>query len=494
MWENYPSYTLLGAGSYECLEEILKAGADVNVTDGYGNTTLMVAAEEGNSIIVQLLLDNGAEVNAENYLGTTAVDLAIFKGHSEKSVVQPSVETIKNLNFTQTVYLLLQTGAKVNQMLSDTTFLSKNLNPTELLKSDTQMMKILMAAGIELEHELFIFDESLQHLARKCIRNHLSMLHQETNLYVSIPQLGLPKKIMSYLLFYTLQKVERNLKSDEKEFLWNTYLGNIDFILSLIDAGVDVNTRDKNDKTAMMIAAESGKVELLEKLKQQGADVNIQTYYGDTALICATRKMCHRCIEKLLKFGANIDIKGENGQTALMHAANNDDCHEVLETLIEAGANLNVQDDYGCSALVNATICHFKSLETLLNAGAGVNLAAIGGITALATAASMEKLDCLKKLIATGADLNYYNKNTKKTALMFAAHSNKVKCVEELIQAGADLNFSDVDGRTALIIAAEKGSFESVRILLKAGAEVDTSFLLDSTKIMIGIGNRERDR
>jgi ankyrin repeat protein len=39
----------------------------------------------------------------------------------------------------------------------------------------------------------------------------------------------------------------------------------------LIDAGADVNTKDKYDTTALMIAEQMGHVEIVEILKQAGA-------------------------------------------------------------------------------------------------------------------------------------------------------------------------------------------------------------------------------
>jgi ankyrin repeat protein len=56
---------------------------------------LYLAAEEGHAQTVQILLDNGVNVNAHDSLGSTALDFAAPSGHEE------------------TMKILLQNGADV---------------------------------------------------------------------------------------------------------------------------------------------------------------------------------------------------------------------------------------------------------------------------------------------------------------------------------------------------------------------------------------------
>ncbi len=64
-----------------CRLLILK-GANVNVKGSKdGLTALMLAALNGHSIIVRLLMDNGANVNARDKNGYTALTYAIYKDH-----------------------------------------------------------------------------------------------------------------------------------------------------------------------------------------------------------------------------------------------------------------------------------------------------------------------------------------------------------------------------------------------------------------------------
>lgn len=60
----------------ETVTALVTAGAQVNVADNYGNT-VHVASSSGYLTIVQFLLEHGANINARNKYGHTALDVAM---------------------------------------------------------------------------------------------------------------------------------------------------------------------------------------------------------------------------------------------------------------------------------------------------------------------------------------------------------------------------------------------------------------------------------
>jgi ankyrin repeat protein len=90
-------WTAAAEGNVQAIKQHLAAGTDVNAAEPMsGGTPLMVAALVGHSDAVELLIENGANVDAVNYDGATALLTAAFFCR---------IDTVK---------LLLDKGAEVN--------------------------------------------------------------------------------------------------------------------------------------------------------------------------------------------------------------------------------------------------------------------------------------------------------------------------------------------------------------------------------------------
>ena len=184
-------------------------------------------------------------------------------------------------------------------------------------------------------------------------------------------------------MFDTLPQTYEDLNNDEREFLLKVSEGDIENATSFIKAGVDVNVRNENGMTALMVASESGITELINELLTAGADVNLQSSHGDTAIVLATMKGQNDCVEELLQFGANPNIQGKGGLTALMHAAIAGDV-ACLQTLIDGGADVSIpNDDDGANRVIRV--------------GGRDFLGGRKGTTAIIYAARHNKADCIKK-------------------------------------------------------------------------------------------------
>ena len=70
-------------GDINTVRALLNIGADVNAKNRQGRTALIAAAESGHTNTVKLLLENGADVNAKDIYGETALIRAAKKGHTK---------------------------------------------------------------------------------------------------------------------------------------------------------------------------------------------------------------------------------------------------------------------------------------------------------------------------------------------------------------------------------------------------------------------------
>jgi ankyrin repeat protein len=83
----------------EAVRLLIKLGADVNAVDGHGETAMHGAAYRNHPKVVQLLADSGAKIsvwNTKNRTGLTPIVIA--EGHRPGLNFRPSPETVAALH------------------------------------------------------------------------------------------------------------------------------------------------------------------------------------------------------------------------------------------------------------------------------------------------------------------------------------------------------------------------------------------------------------
>jgi ankyrin repeat protein len=81
-------------GKTEVVQLLLDGGADIQAENNRGYTALHYASERGIVDVVQLLLDRGADMQAENKEGETPLDLARTDAVSDALNIHPSVRIL----------------------------------------------------------------------------------------------------------------------------------------------------------------------------------------------------------------------------------------------------------------------------------------------------------------------------------------------------------------------------------------------------------------
>jgi hypothetical protein len=161
----------------------------------------------------------------------------------------------------------------------------------------------------------------------------------------------------------------------------------VEEVKGLLATGAEVNVLDKEyNMTPLAQAASQGNLELIRILLNAGADVNGRNREGLTPLMQASTQADVEVVQSLLDAGAKIDLRDDDGQSALHHAADEADA-EVLKALLDAGASVDARDEAGRTALmVAAENGDEDNVLVLLKAGASVNLRNEDGKTALGLA------------------------------------------------------------------------------------------------------------
>lgn len=106
----------------------------------------------------------------------------------------------------------------------------------------------------------------------------------------------------------------------DKAFFDAVKSGDKETVAMAIKEGFNVNAKDKDGYTALLIAAEKGDLEMAYLLVEKGADVNAKDKDGYTALIYVAYSGNLEIAKILIKNGADVNVRDKDGWTALMFA------------------------------------------------------------------------------------------------------------------------------------------------------------------------------
>lgn len=130
--------------------------------------------------------------------------------------------------------------------------------------------------------------------------------------------------------------------------------GNWDKVKELATkAGINVNAKNCNGKTALMMAIKYGKLDIVQTLIGAGADVNAKNNDGVTTLMYAVMYHGLDAAQIIITNGADVNAKDNNGRTALLDAAKYSSLG-MVQMLINNGADINAKDNNGTTALTFA--------------------------------------------------------------------------------------------------------------------------------------------
>jgi ankyrin repeat protein len=381
---------------------LLRAGANPNVKSAFDDTALYEACVNGNAAMVEALLAAGADANASRGEGETALMTASRTGN------------------TETVKLLLAHGAdpKAQESWRHETALM-----WAAAENHADVVRVLIGAGADVNAKSIVWDWPKLKL-------------RSGDLGVALPDGGL-----STLMYAARQ-------------------GALEPSRLLVEAGADLNYKEPQGYTALLIAILNGQYELASMLLDKGARIDD----GALRLTVEVRDM-----DKSDKHPAPTDY----GKLPSL---------DFMKILIDHGAALDGE---------------FKPRlpQRAIMEGGGP---AIG--SPLYRAARSTDLAAMRLLLDRGAKPKYTTQN-HSTVLMAAAGQNfnketgtggeqkdAIEAIKMLIASGVDVNAANDLGQTAMHFAAQKGSEKVIEFLAENGAKIDAQDKRGKTPLDIASG------
>ncbi|XP_026474601.1 ankyrin repeat domain-containing protein 17-like isoform X4 [Ctenocephalides felis] len=414
-----PIMEAASAGHAQMVTLLIENGADVNAQSSSGNTPLMYGCAGGHDEVVKILLANGANVEDHNENGHTPLMEAASAGH---------VGVAK---------ILLENGAGINTHSNE---FKESALTLACYKGHLDMVRFLLLAGADQEHKT---DEM-----------HTALMEASMDGHVEVAR----------LLLDSGAQVNMPTDSFESPLTLAACGGHVDLAMLLIERGANIEEVNDEGYTPLMEAAREGHEEMVGLLLSQGANINAQTEETqETALTLACCGGFLEVADYLIKAGANIEL---GASTPLMEAAQEGHL-DLVRYLLEVNADVHTQTQTGDTALTYA--CengHTDVAELLLQYGADLEHESEGGRTPLMKACRAGHICTVKFLISKHADVNRQTTNNDHTPLSLACAGGHQQVVETLLKLCADPFHKLKDNSTMLIEAAKGGHTTVVQLLL----------------------------
>ena len=312
-----PLMIAVQAQNMEAIDFILANGGGINDTDAFQNSCLHKAVAAGDIPILQTLAEQGADINAQNRNGTTPLISAAKNLHGGALTILlshgASVELTDHGGYTALCYAAWR-GLLVNDLL--------NHNANVNVKSLFGFTPLLLATE---EGHCHVVQELLAHGADINAYNRFknTALHYAVNTgnvdMVSILlENGINIKIANNEGKTAFRLINRHnilLKILEKGVLPDNpgqfgllhsaaENGFLKEICTMLENEVDVDVKDDNGYTPLMLAANKGRVDVVELFYRHRADVNVHSNRGWTSIMLATKNNDRKMISLLLQNGA----------------------------------------------------------------------------------------------------------------------------------------------------------------------------------------------
>ena len=323
-------------GDAQAVRSLLASGADANAAQGDGLSALHVGAQQGNVELVNLLIAAGAKLEAKTRIGGyTPLHVASQGAHAEvvrallKANADPTAVTTttgvtplhlaaKAFNGEGAVQALLEHGAPIDARES-------SAGQTALMfaaaAGRAASVRALMAAGADPTVTTEVIDVfqsmAIDAAAQERLREALTEVRRSTpgGTARALTPAEEQKAVAAQHEFLRskeqLEKVVASFTPDQlarESPSWNTPSGFKSDVMIKIRPQRETLVRKTGGMTALLFAARDGQTEAAEALLDAGADVDQVSGDGSSPLVLALLNGQFDLATKLIQRGADVNL------------------------------------------------------------------------------------------------------------------------------------------------------------------------------------------
>lgn len=482
-------------GDKEAVRALLKQGADVNAAEGDGTTALHWAARAGDAALVQMLLYAGANVKATTRLGAyTPLMMAAQAGHSAAvAALLTGGSDVKATSTTGTTPLMFAAQSGDPRTVTMLVEGGSDVNARETAMGQTPLMfaaaynrvdvvTLLLARGADIKATSKVVDlTKLSSPEEEFFRQRAA---QRTGAQANGPR---PPDVPGVTRQFRYNELV-GTSGGFSPLHFAVRQGHTDVVKALVEAGADVNQVNPGDKsTPLVVAVVNGHFDIGKYLLDKGADPNlasdngvaplyatINVQWAPKALYPQPRAYLQQQLT-YLDFMKVLLEKGANPNQRLMRKVWYSGYNFDLAGVDEIGATPFWRAAYGGDVeAMKLLVAHGAdpTIPTIKPAGRPrtgdgdrFNIQDVSGIPPVPVGGPAVTP------LQAAAGVGY--------AEGFAANSHRyaptglLSAVKYLVEeTGADVNAADHEGNTALHHAAARGDVEMIKYLVSKGADV----------------------
>ena len=502
-------YFVSEKGLLHTSRKLIERGAFVNERGGYLGRALFAACSGGHEAIIQLLLDEGADIDAESDKPSEgqALHVAIF--YEQESIIPLLLKKGADVNTTGggkwrsaiqmaseqglkgTVELLLRWGADVNASRGQEFGAPIQIASGEGHKDIVQLLldngaDVNANQGKRLSTPIQIASiKGHEGIVRLLLDNgaDVNLVCDSKNYGNNALQSALYSGHMAIvtLLVDNGAKLFMHGEDNTRTLQAASYAGQNTIVQLLLENNVNINATCKGPngvRGALQAASYAGHLDIVRLLLDNGADVTARAGDRLGALERASYAGHKAIVELLLKKG--VGVFREDDYMEAISSAIVCDREEIRQLLIENIDDIDLRRKCFHHALLDAIHRQgTRNLPLLLKMYASTNTLGRGcGGEYLADLIHMASLygprDAVQTLLDERARVNAPRAKGLEEALVGASSRGRKHTVKLLLENGVNADWpAHRDGNNALQDASSKGFDDVVRLLLENGASVD---------------------
>ena len=296
--------------------------------------------------ILQVQISKLGENHVDTLSTKNSIGLALVETNQSDKALDMFYD---NLNKLEKIYITNPNHSSilgVKENISLALFHQKKYN--ESLKMYQQVLKLKEVSLGKENYQVAIIKANVGQLLinKKKISEALNIFQEVINVFEKVLKPDNPKILQ-------IGKVIQTLSSIHSDFLKAALNNHYEKFVHCINEGVDVNTKDSEDRSVLQYVVSNQNLKMVNVLLQNGADVAQVSNKGETLLHNATSVGSEQIVETLLshvkgtKLKNFVDAKTSATSTTSLHVAAKNGYLNIVILLLKHGATYEINNQNG---------------------------------------------------------------------------------------------------------------------------------------------------